>query len=402
MSWDDSDKEKKNDPWSGRKKEQGPPDLDEVVRAMQEKLGGLFGGGKKGTGGKKVSGAPLGGGLILLFVVAVVIWFASGIYIVDEGNRGIVLRFGKYVETTLPGPHWRLPTPIEKAVVINVDKERFVEIGYRSAQNRQSATSIRKEALMLTDDENIIDVRLAVQYRIKNAQEYLFNVRNPDLTLKQAAESALRSVIGKNKMDFVLTEGRSEVVATVQKSLQEMIDLYGVGLVISSVNLVEAQPPEEVQGAFSDAIKSREDKQRYINEAEAYANEVVPKARGAASRIIQEAEAYQERVKAESVGDASRFDQIRTVYEAAPEVTRRRLYMETMEEVLGNTSKVIMDVKDGNNMMYLPIDKLLESSGQTSTTISSESNRFVTPANQAVPATSGRETSYRDRTARVR
>lgn len=397
MSWDDSDNDKnKKDPWSGRKKEQQtPPDLDELVRSLQEKFGGLFGGGgSKGTANKKSPSGPSGANFGMLIGLAVLIWMASGIYIVDEGNRGVILRFGEYHETTLPGPHWRFPRPIDSAMIINVDQQRFIEIGYRSGANQQASSGVRKEALMLTEDENIIDVRLAVQYKVKSAQDYIFNVRAPEVTLKQSAESALRAVIGKNKMDFVLTEGRSEVVAKVETKLQAMLDDYETGLVISTVNLVEAQPPEEVQGAFSDAIRAREDEQRFINESQAYSNEIIPKARGAASRIVQEAEAYEERVKAEASGDASRFNQLLVQYEAAPEVTRQRLYLETMEDVLGNSKKVIMDVKGGNNLMYLPIDKLMESSVTKAATTS---NRFITPPEKTTPANTGRDTSYRER-----
>ncbi len=397
MSWDDSGNDKKKeDPWSGRKKEQQtPPDLDELVRSLQEKFGGLFGGGgSKGTSNKKPSSGPSGANLGVLVGIAALIWLATGIYIVDEGNRGVILRFGKYHETTLPGPHWRFPRPVDSAIIVNVDQQRFIEIGYRSGANQQAASGVRKEALMLTEDENIIDVRLAVQYRVKNPQDYIFNVRAPEVTLKQSAESALRSVIGKNKMDFVLTEGRSEVVAKVETKLQTMLDEYETGLIILSVNLVEAQPPEEVQGAFSDAIRAREDEQRFINEAQAYSNEVIPKARGAASRIVQEAQAYEQRVKSEAKGDASRFDQLLVQYEAAPEVTRKRLYLETMEDVLGNSKKVIMDVKGGNNLMYLPIDKLMESTAAKS---SAAPNRFITPPEKTTPDNTGRDTSYRDR-----
>lgn len=400
MSWDesDNDKSKKKDPWSGRKNDQQtPPDLDELVRSMQGKLSALFGGGPKGPKGvdNKTPGAPAASGmsLMVLIILASVIWLASGVYIIDEGNRGVILRFGSYHETTLPGPHWRFPSPIDSTLIVNVDQQRYIEVGYRTGANQQSVSGVRKEALMLTEDENIIDVRLAVQYKIKDAENYIFNVRSPEVTLKQATESALRAVIGKSKMDFVLTEGRSEVVAKVEIGLQKMLDDYGTGLLVSSVNLVEAQPPEEVQGAFSDAIRAREDEQRYINESQAYSNEVIPKARGTASRIVQEAEAYQERVKAEAAGDASRFSQILVQYEAAPEVTRKRLYLETMEDVLGNSRKVIMDVKGGNNLMYLPLDKLMESASSRK----AAPNRFITPPEKTTPSNTGRDTSYRDR-----
>lgn len=398
MSWDDSDKDKKKDPWSGRKQQQTPPDLDEIIRSIQEKLSMLFGGGEKnpprGNNKKPSESSVSGKNVGMLIAVAAIVWLASGIYIVDEGNRGVILRFGGYQDTTLPGPHWRFPQPIDTAIIVNVDQQRFIEVGYRSGGNQQSTSGVRKEALMLTEDENIIDVRLAVQYKVKNAQDYVFNVRAPEVTLKQATESALRAVIGKNKMDFVLTEGRSEVVAKVEVELQKMLDDYGTGLIISSVNLVEAQPPEEVQGAFSDAIKAREDEQRFINESQAYSNEVIPKARGTASRVVQEAEAYEQRVIAEAKGDASRFNQLLVQYEVAPEVTRKRLYLETMEVVLGNSRKVIMDVKGGNNLMYLPIDKLMESSSSSS---KSPANRFITPSEKTTSANTSQDARDRGR-----
>lgn len=380
MSWNDSGDGKEKDPWSGRDKQQGPPDLDEVVRSLQEKLGKLFGGGgkKSGNGGPGRSVRPPAGSWMVLLGIALLIWVGSGIYIVNEGNRAVVLRFGEYVETTLPGPHWHIPTPIERVEIVNVEQQRFVEIGYRSGANQQPSTAVKMEALMLTTDENIIDVKLAVQYRVKNAAEYLFFVRDPDETLKSAAESAIRSVIGQSRMDFVLTEGRSEVVAEAQEQIQGMLDLYQAGLQVTSVNLVEAQPPEEVQGAFSDAIKAREDEQRQKNEAEAYSNEIIPKARGAAARMVQEAQGYRERVIAEAEGDASRFTQLLAEYEKAPDLTRKRLYLETLEEVLGNANKVVVDVKGGNNLMYLPLDRMINM--QTPDGSESSSSRFEIPS----------------------
>ena len=400
MSWNESGNGKEKDPWSGRDKQQGPPDLDEIVRSMQEKLGKLFGGGNKsGNEGPGKTVRPPSGSWMVLVVIAVLVWLGSGIYIVNEGNRAAVLRFGEYVETTLPGPHWHLPTPIETVQLVNVEQQRFVEIGYRSGANQQPVTDVKMEALMLTMDENIIDVKLAVQYRVKSAPDYLFNVRDPDETLKSAAESAIRSVIGQNRMDFVLTEGRSEVVAQAQQDIQSMLDDYQTGLMVTSVNLVEAQPPEEVQGAFSDAIKAREDEQRLKNEAEAYSNEIIPKARGAASRIVQEAEGYRERVIAEAEGDASRFTQLLKEYEKAPQLTRKRLYLETMEEVLGNANKVIMDVEGGNNLMYLPLDKIINMQDVTKTE-SASSSRFEIPASSS--STSDTRSTTRGRDGRGR
>jgi len=220
-------------------------------------------------------------------------WLASGVYIVDEGNRGVVSRFGAYVETTQPGPHWHLPLPIERVAVVNVEQQRFIEIGYRDSSRFAKAASVPQESLMLTSAENIVNVRLAVQYQINNAKDYLFSVKDNEATLKQLTESVERAVIGRNNMDFVLTEGRSEIVAEIKREIQSAMDQYKTGITIASVNLQDAQPPEEVQGAFEDAIRAREDKQRLINEAEAYSNEIIPKARGAASRMLQEAEAYE-------------------------------------------------------------------------------------------------------------
>ena len=365
MSWNEPGGDKK-DPWSGRGDQKGPPDLDEAIRTLQEKLSNLFGGGKGGDGGNGGPGILTpGNSLKSMGIVAAVIllfWLGSGFYIINEGIQGIESRFGKYTVTTDSGWHWHFPSPIEKVEKVNVKQQRFIEIGYRSGGNGQAqgAVSVPKEALMLTKDENYIDVRLAVQYQVKDAKSFLFNVAEPEATLKQATESSLRGVIGGSNMDFVLTEGRSEVVAQAKKEIQEAMDSYNSGIQITSVNLQDAQPPEQVQNAFEDAIKAREDQQRFINEAEAYSNDVVPKARGAAARKIQEAQGYKEQVIAQAQGETSRFTQLLTEYKKAPEVTRKRLYLEAMESVMSETSPVMIDVKGGNNMMYLPLDKMIQ------------------------------------------
>jgi membrane protease subunit HflK len=276
---------------------------------------------------------------------------------VDEGTKGIVTRFGAYVSTTQPGLNWHIPAPIEQYQIVNVEQQRYIEVGYRSGGG-QATGSVPKEAMMLTKDENIVDVRLAVQYQVKDAKEYVFNVYDPASTLKQVTESVERGVIGHSDMDFVLTEGRSEIVLAIKSEIQSVMDFYKTGILITSVNLQDAQPPEQVQGSFEDAIKAREDKQRLINEAEAYSNDVVPKSRGAASRIVQEAEAYKERVIAQADGDVSRFSQLLTEYKKAPAVTKERMYIEAMESVLGRSNNILVDVKGGNNIMYLPLDKL--------------------------------------------
>ncbi len=357
MSWNEPGGDKK-DPWSGRGDQKGPPDLDEAIRSLQEKLGGIFGGGKGGDG--TPGGSIKGLGWILLG--AVVLWGLSGFYIVDEGNHGVETRFGKYVATTQAGLNWHFPAPIEQVEIVNVKQQRYIEVGYRSGGSEKLLGSVPKEALMLTKDENIIDVRLAVQYQVKDAKEFLFNVVSPAVTLKQVTESAQRGVIGSSQMDFVLTEGRSEVVAQIKKEIQDVMDSYKSGIQITSVNLQDAQPPEQVQNAFEDAIKSREDKQRLINEAEAYSNDVVPKARGAAARQMQEAEGYREQVVARAEGESSRFSKLLAEYSKAPDVTRKRLYIESMQAVLGETNKVMVDAKSANNMLYLPLDKIMQHS----------------------------------------
>jgi membrane protease subunit HflK len=348
-----------NDPNWGRRPNQGPPDLDELLREFNRKLNSLF--GRRGGGGEEPPGGGgdakrIGGGAGLLLGLIVIVWLASGFYIVYEGQRGVVLRFGKYVATTMPGPRWHLPYPIESAEVVNVDQVRTVEVGYRN----NVKSKVLKESLMLTDDENIVDVQFAVQYILKSPTDYLFNSRNPDDSVLQAAESAIREVVGKSSMDFVVFEGRAEVAARAHKLMQEILDRYGTGINISKVTMQNAQPPEQVQAAFDDAVKAGQDRERQKNEGEAYANDVIPKARGMAARLTQEAEGYRQRVIERSEGDAARFRQILAEYNKAPKVTRERLYIETMQEIMNNTTKVLIDQKGGSNLLYLPLDKILE------------------------------------------
>ncbi|MDO9141408.1 MAG: FtsH protease activity modulator HflK [Methylobacter sp.] len=285
---------------------------------------------------------------------ATVIWLSTGVYIIDEGNRGVITRFGAYSETTTPGPHWHLPAPIEKVSIVNVEQQRFIEVGYRDSRGNKSA-NVGQESLMLTTDENIINVRLAVQYQINNARDYLFNVRDNEDTLKQLTESVERAVIGSNNMDYVLTEGRSEIVAEIKRDIQTAMDDYQAGIIIASVNLQDAQPPEEVQGAFEDAIRAREDKQRLINEAEAYSNEIIPKARGAAARLLLEAEAYEAEKVAKAKGDTQRFEQLLVEYEKAPAITRKRLFLEAREKLFSSTNKVIVDAGQNAPQLYMPL-----------------------------------------------
>jgi membrane protease subunit HflK len=356
MSWNEPGGNK--DPWSGRgQPTETPPDLEEVMKDINTAFGRLFGGSGGGGGSGGNEGLPFKAGGILIGA-ALLIWSLFGFYLVDEGSRGVVTRFGKYADTTLSGLHWRMPSPIETVQLVNLEQQRFVEVGYRSGGRQQAMGSVPKEALMLTQDENIIDIRLAVQYQIKDGKNYLFNVANPDETLKQVIESAQRAVIGKNTMDFVLTEGRGRIADEIKTEIQQIVDQYEMGIRISNVSLVDAQPPDEVQSAFEDAIKAREDEQRLKNEAEAYANEVVPKARGSAARLLEEAEAHKSRVISRAEGETGRFRELLTEYEKAPDITRRRMYLETMQEVMGQTDTVLVDVKNSGNMIYLPLDKI--------------------------------------------
>ncbi|MGZ5229649.1 MAG: FtsH protease activity modulator HflK [Burkholderiales bacterium] len=353
-----------NDPNWGRRPggNQGPPDLEELWRNFNHKLEGLFGrrGADGGTGGGSRGPRRMGGiGLLAGLVFAV--WLASGFYIVPEGQRGVVLRFGKYVETTMPGPRWHLPYPIESAEVVNLLGVRTVEVGYRN----NVKSKVLKESLMLTDDENIIDVQFAVQYVLKSPNDYLFNSREPDESVLQAAETAVREIVGKSSMDFVLYEGRAEVASRAHKLMQSILDRYGTGINISKVTMQNAQPPEQVQAAFDDAVRASQDRERQKNEGQAYANDVIPKARGMAARIGEEAEGYRQRVIEQSEGDAARFRLVVGEYNKAPQVTRDRLYIEAMQQILSNTSKVLVDQKAGNNILYLPLDKLMQMAGPT-------------------------------------
>ncbi|MBI1398430.1 MAG: FtsH protease activity modulator HflK [Betaproteobacteria bacterium] len=348
-----------NDPQWGRRRGDGPPDLDEIWSRFNQKLAGLFG-GKGGSGdGPDGGGKQFGGGLGLLAGLVVLVWFASGFYIVDAGQKGVVLRFGKYVETTDPGPRWHLPYPIESAEVVNVAGVRTIEVGYRN----DVRSKVPKEALMLTDDENIVDLQFAVQYILKDPTEYLFDNRNPDEAVRQVAESAIREIVGKSKMDYVLYEGREQIAVQARDLIQKIIDRYKLGVTISQITMQNAQPPEQVQAAFADAVKANQDRERQKNEGEAYANDVVPKARGTAARLVQEAEGYRQRVIANSEGEASRFKDVLTEYKKAPGVTRERMYLETMQQVLSSTSKVLVDQKQSGNLLFLPLDKILQMGG---------------------------------------
>ena len=352
-----------NDPQWGKKNNDGPPDLEEMFRKAQQKIAALLGFRPRGSGGVPPGrggnyGAAMGGGVALVIMLVIAVWLASGFYIVDEGKRGVVLRLGKYLETTMPGPRWHIPYPVEAVEVIDVARVRPVEVGYRgNTKNKQP-----QEALMLTDDENIVDVQFAVQWTIKSPEDYLFNNKNPDDNVLQAAETSIREVVGKSKMDFVLSAGRSEVSAQVKTLMQQILDRYRTGILVTTVNLQNTQAPEQVLPAFEDVVRSQQDRERFKNEGQAYANDVVPKARGVAARLIEEANGYRSSVIATAQGDAARFRQILAEYERAPAVTRERMYLDTLQQILSATSKVVIDQKGGQNLLYLPIDKLLHQS----------------------------------------
>jgi len=352
MAWNDNNNQ---NPWGNNG--QTPPELDEVIKDFKNKFSGIFGG--KPTAGGQKSATPPTESFKYVFILALLVWILSGIYIIDPAEKGVVLRFGAFQEETGQGPHWHLPFPIESLNRINVEQIRTAQIGYRDAISNRRGGNVSSESLMLTKDENMIDAKFAVQYKINDVQAYLFNVANPDSTLRHVVESAIRQVVGKNTMDYILTEGRIAIADSIQGRSQDLLNAYQTGLQITTVNMQDAQPPEQVQASFSDAVKAREDKQRLINEAQTYANDILPKSRGRAARMLEESKAYKSEVVSRSEGESSRFGQILAEYEKAPEVTRERLYRETMESVFANTSKVVVDSK-ANSMMYLPIDKLID------------------------------------------
>ena len=352
-----------NDPQWGKRGNGGggPPDLDEIWRNVNRRLNELFGRtGPSESGGVRPPrrAFPVGGAGLLLALVLLV-WLASGFYIIDAGRRGVVTRFGKYTETTQPGPRWHLPFPIEAVELVDFSQVKTVEIGYKNTVK----TKVEREAVMLTEDENIIDIQFAVQYNLKSAEDYVFANRKPDEMVKFVAETAIREVVGKSRMDFALYEGREQIAKQTEKLMQETLDRYRTGVYIQKVTLQNVQPPDKVQAAFDDAVKAAQDRVRLINEGQAYANDVVPRARGMASRLMEEANGYNAEVVQRSEGDASRFRSVLTEYAKAPGVTRDRLYLDMMQSVLGNSSKILVDQKGGGgNLLYLPLDKLMQQS----------------------------------------
>lgn len=328
MAWNEpGGSGKDNDPWSNPRRSGKPPNIDEAIERLQKKFGGAMG----GAGGGK--------GIAVIVLLLIGVWLLSGIYIIDAGQRGVELQFGKYTDTTRAGPHWHLPYPIGTVVKVNVDELRDKQLKMTS----------------LTNDENIVEVRIGSQFLVTDPVKYLFNVRDPDSTLSDVMQSAIREVIGSKKMDNVLTEGRAEIVSLVRDRMQSLLDGYDTGLKVQSVNLQDIQPPEAVQPAFEDAIRAREDEQRYISEALAYANKVVPRARGAAAQIIEQAKGYKSQVTNRALGDASRFEQLLKSYKLAPDITRERMYLDAVSGVLSKNKSIVVDSGSGNNVFYLPL-----------------------------------------------
>ena len=333
MAWNEpGGNGKQRDPWGG---DQGPPDLDEAFRKFREKLGGALGGG--GTGDARFNSGVIGLVLLLIFGV----WFYLGIYVIDEQERAVVLRFGRYHQTLDPGLNWK-PRLMHQVVPVNVTKER----------------QYASEGRMLTQDENIVELQIVVQYNISDVKSFVLNVRDPEFSLRQATESALRHVVGSTRLDQVLSEGRGQISDEVKVKLQSYLDNYGTGIQVVKITIQEARPPAQVKAAFDDVIKAKEDEERLKNEASAYANGIVPEARGRAQRMLEEAAAYRGKVVAEAQGEAQRFEKLLAEYRKAPEVTRERLYLDAVQRVMSASSKVLVDVPGGNNVLYLPLDRM--------------------------------------------
>ena len=360
--WGSENKDGNKQAQEGKKPGEGPPDLDQLWRDFNQRLNGLFGqkrnnNGSGGGGGSSGGGDMRGAGFTIGAVgaIAALVWLASGAFIVQEGQTGVVFTFGKVSHVTPAGLNWRWPYPFQSDVTVNVSQVRTVEVGYRSnVKNKQL-----RESLMLTDDENIIDIQFAVQYTLKNPVSWITSNTNPEETVMQVAETAIREIVGRSKMDFVLYEGREKVAYETQQLMQQILDRYASGAQITNVTMQGVQPPEQVQAAFDDAVKAGQDRERLKNEGQAYANKVIPESRGAASRLTQDAEAYRSQVVENAEGNAARFKSVQAEYAKAPGVTRDRMYLDTMQQIFTSTSKVMIDSRAGNNLLYLPLDKLI-------------------------------------------
>jgi len=383
-----------NNNGGGRGPNQGPPDLDELWRDFNRKLGGLFG-GRKGGGNNNggfgggpgnfqpdMKSAGIGAGLIALVVV--LIWLGTGIFIVQEGQQAVITRFGKYTSTVGAGINWRLPFPIERHEVVYVTQIRSVDVG----RDNVIRTTGLKESAMLTQDENIVEVKFAVQYRLSDARQWLFESKNPQETVVQAAETAVREVVGNMRMDAALSDEREQIAPRVRKLLQTILDRYKIGVDVVGVNLQQGgvRPPEQVQAAFDDVLRAGQERERAKNEAQAYANEVIPRAIGAASRLAEEAQGYRARIVAQAEGDAERFKLLLPEYQKAPQVTRERLYLETMQQIYGNVTKIMVDSRQGSNMLFLPLDKIMQQVAQGGAAGAADPGANAPPAASPPPA----------------
>ncbi|MCW5652175.1 FtsH protease activity modulator HflK [Hydrogenophaga sp.] len=391
-------------PSRGQGPNQGPPDLDELWRDLNRKLGGLMGnkgGGNRGGGLGGGNGSGGGGGFNptpkttgigvgLIGGVALLIWLGTGFFIVQEGQQAVITQFGKYHSTVGAGFNWRLPYPVQRHETVFVTQLRSVDVG---RDNIVPATGLR-ESSMLTEDENIVDIKFVVQYRLSDARAFLFESRDPDLAVLKAAETAVREVAGKMKMDAVLAEERDQIAPRVRALMQTILDRYKVGIEVVAVNLQQGgvRPPEQVQVAFDDVLRAGQERERAKNEAEAYRNDVVPRARGTASRLVEEAEGYRARISAQAEGDAQRFRSVLTEYQKAPQVTRERMYVDAMQEIYSNVTKVLVDSKSGSNLLYLPLDKLMQMSAQAGPSASTTAPSAPTPSTSTVPTVPSRST----------
>ena len=381
MAWNEPGGNKNKDPWGNRGSgdNQGPPDLDEMFKKFMDKLNGLIGG--SGGGSRGPSSGDNTVGIIALVVIALVIWLLTGTYKIGEAERGVVLRFGAHAYTVESGLHWHMPAPIEK--VLKVDVSNIQEYAHKGT--------------MLTQDQNIIDIEITVQYKVGSAEDYFFSMRNPIRTLAEASESALRQHVGRSTMDYVFGDGREDLALSTQETIQKILDNYKSGLQVVRVNMQEAKPPEPVKASFDDVTQAVEDEVKLTNQAEAYRNEILPTARGQAAQMLEEAKAYKKEVVARAEGDAQRFTKLYVEYRKAPAITRDRIYIETVESVLSNASKIMVDVNGGNNMIYLPLDKMLENR-DVSRNVVQKAGRLIDNARN----NNFDENNFRDRSSRTR
>jgi membrane protease subunit HflK len=358
-------------------KQDGPPDLDEVLKDLGKKIDNIFkrkprivvdnngGGSNNGGNTQNLNGGDIP--LLPILLIVFLIWLLTGFISLIRAQGELFLRFGEHIDVTQPGPRWHLPYPIETVEIVNQEQVRTIEVGYRSSNDLAANSQDLRESLMLTGDENIVDLQFAVQYNLKSVEDFIFNNRSAETSVRAGAETAIREVVGKSKMDFVLYEGREEVAIRTKELMQQILDRYSTGINITSVTMQNAQPPEQVQAAFDDAVKAKQDLERQKNEGQAYANDVVPKAKGTAARLIAEAGAYKVSIENEALGNSSRFEQIMKEYERAPEVTKNRLFLEAQEEILSNVTKVIIDQKSGSNsLIYLPLDQIMKNNNRSS------------------------------------